>query len=150
MPASAASRTVERVFIIVISAVSLIFAALAALGALTSVALTIQYAEEQNRQRLAHALINVRRTALDAYEARQAGSSERDRAFEDALWEVQRAVAITSLALVPYWMGSLLSLTAAANPVQTASDANDAFDLVRRWEPEHGWRRVFEAVKNLR
>jgi hypothetical protein len=117
-----------------VSVLGLLFAAIAASASVTAVWLTIAYAHEQNMRRLAEALVAVRRAANDV---RSAGGTGRSQALDDALEEVQPAVAVPigSVADLGGWLDRLLDPAAAKDAFQTACDADDAYKRLRESRP---------------
>ena len=135
-----------------LSAVGLLFAAIAAAASVLAVALTVAYDREQKVRRLAESLIAVRSAAAAVKRTSYMHPEERgDKlgVLQDALVELQRALAVRLPAIpnIDQWLDRLLDEhTAGGDAVQTEQDAAAAYNELHTWEPPSGWRRVIGVM----
>jgi hypothetical protein len=140
---------------VIISAVGLLFASVAAIAAMATVALTIAYAEQANVRRLAEALLTLRGAARDYDYAVRTPTGEiarREREYSEALAEVHRVTALpvgSVMELGGVWLTRLANPDDDNNWKQHEEDADHALRAIQSWQPEPGWRLLLRSVREL-
>jgi hypothetical protein len=136
----------------IVQCLSLLFAAIAAAGALFTVLLSLRKSEDDSVRRLVEALIGIWKAASDIRKAGDGGDPSPclSAALDDALAALPRAVALRPPVLpdVDARLDRLYDQEQALlEPNQTEEDAAEVINAIRRSPPPSIWQLAIRALR---
>jgi hypothetical protein len=148
---SALKHSVASMFRDIVEGLSLLFAAIAAVGALLTVLLYLRQSEDESLRRLLEALIGIWKAASDIRRAANDGDPvSLGNALDEALAALPRAIALRPPVLPE--IGDRLDRLydreqALLNSDQTEEDAAEAINAIRRAPPANVWQLGRRALR---